>query len=280
MDATEALPSAGRGAVRRAARSPAVEAAARGGFVARGVIHLLVGVLAVRVAFGDTGQQADRGGALAELARQPFGEVLIWTLGVGLAGMALWRLSEVVVGAAGPEGKKAGKRLLSAVRCVFYAVVAFSVLSFAAGEQGSGSGGSDRQSRDVTARAMELPGGRWGVGVAGAVIVGAGIWIGVQAARRSFRKRLRRDEMSPAMKRLVDILGVAGGVARGGVLAVAGAFLIRAAAEFDPQDAKGMDDTLRSFADTPAGPWLLVVIALGLALFGLFSFAVARWRRV
>ncbi|WP_328743345.1 DUF1206 domain-containing protein [Streptomyces caniferus] len=280
MPSTTAVPHIGRRTAHRAARSSAVRAAARGGFAARGAIYFLVGVLALRIAFGDSGEQADRGGALAELAARPFGSVLIWVLGLGLAGMALWRLSEAAFGAAGPEGHKAGTRLLSLARCVFYAVVSFSVLSFAAGEKGSGSGASDQQSRDATAKALDLPGGPWLVAAAGVGIAVAGVWIAVRAARRTFHKHLKRAEMSRPVKRGVDVLGVAGGVARGGVFAVAGVFVVKAAVTYDPDRAKGMDDTLRTLADTSAGPWLLVAIAAGLALFGLFSFAMARWRNI
>ncbi|AWN31620.1 DUF1206 domain-containing protein [Streptomyces sp. NEAU-S7GS2] len=280
MHTTTAVPHIGRGTAHRAARSSAVRAAARGGFVARGVIYLLVGVLALRIAFGDPGEQADRGGALADLAARPFGSLLIWALGLGLAGMALWRLSEAGFGAAGPDGHKAGTRLLSLARFVFYAVVSFSVLSFAAGKQGSGSGASDQQSRDATAQALGLPGGPWLVAAAGAGIAVAGAWIAVRAVLRKFRKHLNGSGMSPRLRRGVEVLGISGGLARGGVFAVAGVFVVKAAVTYDPGRAKGMDDTLRSFADTPAGPWLLAAIAAGLALFGLFSFTMARWRNV
>ncbi|GGO95940.1 membrane protein [Wenjunlia tyrosinilytica] len=252
--------------------------AARWGLAARGVIYLLVGVLALRIAFGDNGEQADRGGALHALAKQPFGSALVWAVGVGLAGMALWRLSEAVFGAAGPDGRKTSKRLASAGRFVFYTVVAYSVLSFAAGEKGSGS--SDKQSQDVTSRVMDLPAGRWLVGIGGIVIACAGVWIAFRAIQRKYHKHLKLSEMSPRIRKAVDVLGVGGGVARGAVFAVAGGFAVAAAVRYDPDKAKGIDDTLRTFSRTAAGPWLLVAVAVGLALFGLFSFAMARWRRV
>lgn len=269
----------GLGPVRRA-RAPhrAIEAAARGGLTARGVLYLLVGVLALRIAFGDGGKQADRGGALQVLAHQPFGAALVWAVGAGLVCMALWRLSEAAFGAAGPDGRKATKRLAGAARAVFYAVVAYSVLAFAAGEQGSGS--SDRQSQDVTARALGLPEGRWLVGLGGAVVAGAGVWIAVRALMRTFRKHMALSGIPRRAERAVEALGVCGGVARGVVFAVAGGFAVSAAWRYDPDRAKGVDDTLRTFADTSAGPWLLAAVAAGLALFGVFSFAMARWRRV
>ncbi|MFD5223699.1 DUF1206 domain-containing protein [Streptomyces tendae] len=275
---TRVLARAGRGRARRAANGSAAEGAARAGLTARGVIYLLVGILALRIAFGSGDRQADRGGALAELSDRPFGAVLLWALGAGLVGMALWRLSEALFGVTGKDGRTARKRLPAAARCVFYAFVAYSVLAFAAGAGGSGS--SDRQSRDVTARAMEMPAGRWLVGAAGAAIVVAGVVIGVQALRRTYRKKMKLGGMDHRARLLVDITGVGGGTARGIVFAAAGAFAVRAAVDYAPDRAKGLDDTLRSFADTSLGPWLLAGVAAGLVLFGVFSFALARWRRV
>ncbi|MFF3322423.1 DUF1206 domain-containing protein [Streptomyces sp. NPDC002889] len=270
----------GRATARRAANSSVVDAAARWGLAARGVIYLLVGMLALQIAFGGSRQQADRGGALAELSEQPMGAVLLWALGIGLVGMAVWRLSEALFGAAGPNGHKASKRLLSAGRFLFYGFVAWSVLAFAAGDRGSGGSSGDKQSQDLTAKALEAPWGQWLTGVAGAGIAVAGLWIAVSAVRREYHKHLKLGGMSRRARQFVDVTGVAGGTARGFLFAGIGVFVVRAAVEYKPDEAKGLDDTLRSFADTPAGPWLLVLTAVGLVLFGLFSFAMARWRKV
>ncbi|MCF3960880.1 DUF1206 domain-containing protein [Streptomyces fuscigenes] len=272
----------GRHNARRAADSSAMEVAARWGFAACGVIYLLIGALALRIAYdgGHGGQQADRGGALAELAGNPVGKVLLWAVGIGLAGMALWRLSEAVVGAAQHDGRKARVRLMSAGRCVFYGFAAYSVLAFALGDRGSGSGSSDHQSRDATARLMGMTGGRWLVALAGVAVVVIGVCMGVLAARRRFHKQLKLGEMSRPARRYIDVTGVAGGVARGLIVAAAGGFALEAAITFDPDRAKGFDDTLRSFAGAPAGAWLLGGVALGLALFGLYCFGMARWHRV
>ncbi|MET8816284.1 DUF1206 domain-containing protein [Streptomyces sp. NPDC004549] len=276
------LAERGWGKARRAADGPVMAAAAKAGFAARGLIYLLVGVIALQMALGggSGGKQADRGGALAELAEKPFGAAMLWTLGIAVAGMALWRLSEAVFGAAGGDGHKASKRALSAARAVFYAFVCYSVLSYAAGDKGSGSGSSDKRSDDVTAMVLKWPGGQWIVGAAGLVVVGAGVYIAVRAVMRKFRKHLRTGEMSPMVRRIVEILGVGGGAARGIVFGVAGVFALIAAVQHEPGKAKGMDDTLRSFRDLPAGPWLLALIALGLAAFGAFSWCNARWREV
>ncbi|MEU7413208.1 DUF1206 domain-containing protein [Streptomyces sp. NPDC042638] len=256
--------------------------AARSGFAARGLIYVLVGVIALQIAFGGAGggHQADRGGALDELAGKPFGSAMLWIVGIGLAGMALWRLSEAVFGGAGPDGSKLSRRAAALFRFVFYCFVSYSVLAYAAGDRGSGSGSSDRHTDDVTARVLDWPGGQWLVGAAGVGVLIAGVWMAVRAVLKKFREDLRIGAMSARTRRVVDFLGVTGGAARGVVFAAAGVFALVAAVRHQPGEARGMDDTLRGFRDLPAGPWLLALVALGLAAFGLFSWCVARWRKL
>lgn len=111
-------------------------------------------------------------------------------------------------------------------------------------------------------------------------MAGAGLWIAARAVMRKYRKHLKMSGMSRNTRRAVDVAGVFGGASRGIIFAAAGGFAVAAAVSHQPGRAKGMDDTLRSFTDTPAGPWLLVLVAIGLAAFGAFSMANARWREV
>ncbi len=266
----------GSPSVPRSSERGALRTAGRAGFVARGVIYVLIGVLALQIAFGRSGAEADRQGALHQVAAQPFGLTMLWVLVVGFACMTLWRGSQAVLGEGGQ--KKTGSRILSAGRAVFYASVCWGTATYAAGS-GSQSG-SDAKSQDWTASALKLPGGRVLVVIAGVVLFGVGVGVAVSAIRRKFLKKLDTARMGARARQVVSWLGVGGGAARGTVFAGAGVFLVVAAVRFDPHQAKGMDATLRSFAHTPAGPWLLVLIALGLILFGAFSFASARWREL
>ncbi|QPP08886.1 DUF1206 domain-containing protein [Streptomyces bathyalis] len=269
----------GRRSAKRAADSSMLEGVARAGMVAQGVLYILVGLAALRIAFGDSGgNQADQSGALRELAARPFGLLLVWAVGIGLAGLAVWRLSEAVFGASEKGGRKKRKRLMSAGRFVVYAVLAVSVLSFANGARSSGS--SDAKSEDITARALSVPAGELLVGGVGVVVAAFGAWGAVQALRRKYHDQLRMSRIPRRNRKWVDLLGVSGGVARGAVLVALGFFAMEAAWSSDADEVKGMDGALRSFADTPAGPWLLAAIALGVALYGLFSLMLARWRRV
>lgn len=269
-----------RSAGRTAARSEAVGVAGRWGLVARGVIYVLVGLLAVRIAVAGTAEQADRGGAVEQISERPFGGVLLWLLGLGLAGMAVWRLAQ----ATGREpGKKRTARLAAVARGLFYGLAAYSVLAVAAwrghrGGAGAGGGSSDHQSKDLTARVLDLPLGPWLVGAGGCALVAAGGWIGVRAVLGKDRKKLRTGQMSRTTRRVVLTAGAVGGVSRGAVFATAGAFAVRAATTYDADRARGLDDTLRAFRQTPVGPWLLALVGAGLVTFGLYSFAMARWR--
>ncbi|MFI5530005.1 DUF1206 domain-containing protein [Kitasatospora sp. NPDC051853] len=255
-----------------------VRAAGRAGFAARGVVYLLVGHLALRIAFGDDGsEEADRQGALHHVAEQPFGRVALWLLVAGFACMALWRASEALFG-RGRGAHRIGSRFLNGGRAVFYAVVCWATAVFAAGAGASES--SDTKSRDWTATLLGEPGGRYLVGAAGLVVIGVGVGAAVRGILRKFLKKLDTAAMSARTRTAVTAVGVAGTTSRGVVFTAVGLFVLLAAVRFDPGSAKGVDDTLRTFAATPAGPWLLALVAVGLLLFGVFSFTNARWRRL
>jgi len=257
-----------------------MRSAARAGFVARGVVYLLVGCIAISVAAGaGGGGEADRQGALHQIAAQPYGTALLWILAVGFACMTLWRGAQAAFGSKSSGGKNAtGSRLLNAARAFFYGFVCWGTAAYAAGS--GGSDGSNQESKDWTASALKLPAGRWLVGIVGVGFVVVGLVLAARAAQRRFLKKLELRGMATRTRTAVTVAGAAGGIARGAVFAGAGVFIVVAAVRFDPNRAKGMDATLRSFAHTPAGPWLLVLTGVGLALFGLFSFASARWRRL
>jgi hypothetical protein len=271
--------SEARTAGRRASGSKTLRFAARGGLVARGVVYVLVGSLAMRIAFGQGGKEADRTGALQTVAKSPGGGVLLWLIAAGFAGLALWRYAEAAYGQPVADGTKPSKRLFSLARGVFYTVVCGSTIAFALGSGGSQS--SNEKSKDATGQAMhDVPAGRWLVLVVGLAFVAAGIGIAIRAIQRKFRKRLDLTGASPRTRKVVETLGMVGRTSRGVLFAAAGVFFAYAAITFDPGKAQGVDGTLRRFADTPAGPWLLVVIALGVITFGVYSWCEARYRKV
>jgi hypothetical protein len=263
---------------RQAAQSSPMAWLARAGLAARGTMYVLIGIIAVQIAVEGSGQQADRGGAVRLAAQTPLGSVILWLLVAGFAGMALWRLSEAAWGSSETGGHKASTRLASLAIGVFYAVVTYGILRYALGAGQPSS--SDQQSQDLTAAALRHPGGQLIVAVAGIVVAVAGLVVIYLAAKRDFLKHLRLGPASPATRRTVTRLGQIGGIARGVVFGTVGVFLVVAAVKAQPQQAKGVDSALRALARTPLGPWLLVVVALGLVTFGVYSWCEARWRAV
>jgi hypothetical protein len=260
---------------RRAARSPAAEVLARAGLTARGIIYLLVGLVAILVAVRQSGKEADQAGALKLLAGQPFGLVALWLLGLGFAAYALWRLSEAAFGVSG-EGYGAGPRLKSAARAVIYA--GFAVLTF---DIIAGTGGSQaRREQDWSAKAMHQPAGRWLVGIIGLAIVIAGIALIIEGVRAKFMRLLETSRMSPGTRTVVKRLGMIGTTARGAIFALAGVLVVEAAISYQPSKARGLDKALLTLRNQPFGEVLLVIAALGLIIFGVYALCEARWHKV
>lgn len=267
-----------RYAGRQAARSRYLAILARIGLAARGLMYILIGWIAIDVAVSHSGKKADSSGALRLVGGSPVGKVVLWLLVVGFVGLALWRLTEAIYGARGPDGHKAGKRIAALGRTILYGFLAYVVLKYAIGAGAPKS--SNSQSKDLTATVMAHPGGRVLVILVGLALAIAGAILAYQARRKDFLKHLELGTAGPTARRVVERLGQIGGIARGVVFAVAGIFLFVAGVKANPAQAKGIDSTLRSFASTPLGPWLLVLVAAGLVVFGLYSCCEARWRKV
>ncbi len=259
-------------AARQAKDSKPVEALARLGLAARGLVYVVIGLIAVQIAVGKGGE-ADRNGALGAIRKQPFGQVLLVVLAVGFAGYAAWRLLEAAVGHQDEQGgKKLMKRLGSLVRALLYGSFAITTLTFVS------SGGSQDRTRPLTARVMAMTGGQLLVGAAGVAVIGGGLYMAYRGLSRKFLKKLTLP--SPTSRTLAKRLGTAGLVGRGLVFCLIGGFLVEAAVTFDPKKAKGLDAALKTLAQQAFGTVLLLIAALGLLAFGAWSFVEARYRDV
>ena len=260
---------------KRASESPVAQFLARAGLTARGVIYILIGWVAVLVALGHSSQEADQRGALELLAGKPYGLVSLWLLGIGFAAYALWRLSEAAFGVtAEPPG--AGPRLKSLGRAVLYAGFAYLTFDVISGGRRSQS----RQQQDMTATAMRNTEGRWLVGIVGLAVVIAGLVLVSEGARRKFMKYLRTWEMSQGTRRVIELLGMIGTIARGLVFALAGVLVISAAVTHKASQSGGIDKALLTLRNQPLGEFLVMLAALGLAVFGIYGLCEARWRKV
>jgi hypothetical protein len=261
---------------RSTAPSRTVDMLARLGFTSRGVVYVLIGLLALAIALGKSAPAADRTGALQEVAAQPFGKVLLWLLVIGFGAMALWRFAQAYYGVHGNR-KHGGAEILAFIRGVVYVAFFVGTLRFVLDARLPQSG--NQQSKDFTVTAMAHTGGRILVIAVGLVIAGIGLYMIRTGLTKAFLKDLRMTGASRRTREGVTALGMIGNIARGAVFTGVGAFMFDAALRFNPSAAKGIDATLRSFAHTPLGPWLLAVVAIGLALFGVYSLCEARWHR-
>jgi hypothetical protein len=253
----------------RVARSTGFEWLARSGFAARAVMYALVGVLAIKVATGSTSTTPDQKGALQTIAQQPFGHVLLVLVAIGLGGYSFWRLTRALLG-HGPEDSDTTFERIAA----FASGCAYAVLCALAVEILLGSGGSSG------AGILGWPGGTVLVGIAGAALVGVGLYQGYRGISKDFLADSKTEEMSPRVRDTIEWLGTAGHLARAIVFALAGVFLLSAAAQFDPRKAQGLDAELGKLAATSYGPFLLGLVAAGLIAFGAYSLSDARYRRI
>lgn len=267
-------------AANQAARSPWVEKLGRVGLAARGVVWILVGVLALRIATGDGGEQADKDGALQTVAVQPFGKALLVLLAIGFAGYALWRFVQAAVERGDGGGKAWAKRAGYAARGVVYVALLISTIPLITAKRSGGGGGGGGSEADWTAKVLDAPFGRALVIAAGLALIAIGLWLGYRGIEKKFVKHLKTGEMSPTVRTWSVRLGVLGHVARMVVFALIGWFLVQAAIDYNPDEAVGLDGALRSVAEAGHGPVLLGIVAIGLIAFGIYSLVEARYREV
>jgi hypothetical protein len=277
--ATEAV-----GQVERAARGAAHEARpwivalARLGYAARGVVYAVVGLLALRAAFGAGGETTGAQGAIRTIGEQPFGKFLLGVVGLGLAGFALWKLIQAITN---PERRTGGKgallRLADVASGLIYAGLALAAFRMITGS-GGGQGGDS--ARSWTAELMSKPFGRWLVVLAGVGILVYGLRMIQKAANDAFMRHLATGEMSPTERLWAHRAGKLGLAARGVVFVIIGGFLARAGLAANPGEARGLEGALDTLATQPYGPWLLALVALGLLAFGVYGLVEARYRRI
>ncbi len=267
-----------RAGLETGARRPEFGWLARTGLVARGVVYGVIGILALELALGSGGQTASQRGALEAIAGQPFGRVLLVAVCVGLAAYAVWRLITAVAPSPGGRDKPGAlDRITAGVSGIAYVALCVTAIKILAGA--STSGGSNSPKQD-TAGVLGWPGGPVIVGIAGAILIGVAAFQVYKGISRRFEEDSRTEQMSPAVQRGFTALGIFGHVARGVVFALIGYGLLKAAIDYAPHSAIGLDGALAKLAHASYGPLLLGVVAAGLTGFALYSVADARYHRV
>ncbi|MGB3185438.1 MAG: DUF1206 domain-containing protein [Ornithinimicrobium sp.] len=251
---------------------PALEMTARAGYAVNGMLHLMIAIIVFRIAVGGGGE-AEQSGALAEVAQAPLGRPLLWVGVIGYAGLTLWQLLDAAVGyRPGGGASSLLDRLKDAGKAVVYAVLAWTTWRFASG----GSTDSGESTADFTSTLMSAPFGQLLVGAVGLAVVGVGGYHGWKGLSRAFMDDLDGNA-DGRLGQAVIVLGVLGYVAKGIALTMVGALFGWAAWTSDPDDATGLDGAVQAVAGDTFGAAVLIVIALGFAAYGLYSFARARY---
>jgi hypothetical protein len=243
----------------RTARSGALEALTRVGFLGYGLLHLAVAWLAVQIALGHPGGDGDQSGAFRYLAGQPFGLLL------------------AAIGHRDEQGfSRTAERLASAARTVIYGALAVTAWHVVAGDPTSNA----EQQQSATAGIMAHPWGHFLVGLAGVAVVAVGVGLLVYGWRRKFERRLMIARMSHHTRRVAVRLGQFGYVAKGVAFGVVGLLLIDAAVSDNPAKSRGLDAALRLLVEQPYGALLLIVVAVGFGAFGAYCFFQSKYRKV
>lgn len=259
--------------------SPWVEWLARLGYAAKGVVYVVIGLLAIQAALGSGGATAGSRGALYEIAAQPLGQVLLAVVAIGLVGYVLWRFVQAIVD---PDNK--GTDLQGIAQRIGYVTsgIAYAGLALTAAQIlfRFGGGGGNNGAEDWTARALSQPFGRWLVAIGGLILLVVAFFQVYMAYKARFRNRLKRFEMGASERTWALRSGRLGYAARGVVYGIIGVLLIQAARQYDPQKAGGLGDALNTLARQPYGWLLLGIVAVGLVAYGIFAFVLARYRYI
>jgi hypothetical protein len=258
------------------AQNSVFERIARAGYVVSGLLHVIIGYLAMRIALGTGGGSADQSGALAALAVKPGGIIALWAATIALLVMALWRLAETALGrSTDPKSQSTRSEILDRAKAFALAVVyfgfAYSTLGFA---RGAGKSTGDQNSA-LSARLMQTGTGTVVLILGGIIIAAVGGYHVYKGASRTFL-----EDLMGTPSDLVRRLGLIGYIAKGLVIVGAGALVIIAASFSEPGRATGLDGALKTLGAQPYGAILLILAGMGLITYGLYSFAMARYTKM
>lgn len=247
---------------------------ARVGWVAKGIVYALTGALALAVAMqsateqSGSGNEASQSGAVATIAEQPAGVALLVAIAIGLGLYVIWRVATILLPAENSVSSwldRAGYGLSA----ISYVALGWSAVSFAL-NPGSSEGGEDARVERATRTMLEATGGRALVLIVGAGVIAAGISFLYKGSSTSFESDLSPGSVGPVSHRGLVTLGRIGWIGRGLMMSLIGVFVARAAITFDPDDAQGLDGSLRTVAGTTLGTTLILVVAVGLVVYGAF----------
>jgi len=249
------------------------------GYVVRGLVYGVIGLLAFQVASGSGGALANQQGAIAAVGSAPEGKVLLYIVLVGLVCYALWGLIRAVADPLheGNDAKGIARRLGYLVSGISYGLLVPATYGLiTAGASAASNGAQNAQTQQTTASILSQPWGPWVVALAALIVIGVGLSQIYQGFRRNFNRQFQLAGRTGNERKWIVRLGRFGTVARGVVFTLVGVFLFMAAYQHDASRAQGIDGVLTALLHQPYGPWLLGVVAAGLIAFGIYSAMIRR----
>ena len=265
--------------IKRAAANPGLELLERLGYVARGVLYAVMGVLALRIAMAQPGGQAtDLTGSLVYLIAQPFGKLVLYLMITGLAAYSIWGFIRAIFDPLHRGSDASGylERLGFVSSAVSYGAIALVGLRIL---MGTGGASGDATQKTISS-VLDHPAGGSLTVLIGLVAIGIAIGQFVEAYRAVFERDLKGWEMSQSARSVVVALGRFGMFARGVTFLVVGWFIVQAGLHHDPGQVQGFGGAFLFILSKPFGHLLLAIVALGFVALGLHSFACARWMRL
>ncbi|MBH0108609.1 DUF1206 domain-containing protein [Salinibacterium sp. NG22] len=262
------------GAARGAHNSTALRVLARLGFAVNGLVHILIGALAIGIATGGGSTDADQSGAFRQLASSPGGVFLLWSVVIGMFALGLWLLISAFLMKGGDSKRQWARRGAEAAKGLTYFALGSTAIPFALG----GSSDSSSSTSSLSADLMANPVGLVVLMVAGVAVVGVGAYFVYKGATKKFTEDISLPR-EPLRKAVIG-LGISGYIAKGIAIAIAGVLVVVAAITHDPSKSSGLDGALTSLTELPFGVVLLIVIAIGLIAYGLYCFVRARFARL
>ena len=267
------MTSTARRAARSVQSSTGFRVAARAGYAANGVLHVLIGGFVIAVAFGGGGE-TDQSGAFRAVAEAPMGAALLWLIAAALVALGLWHVVEAFLARGSGGSARAGRIVSETAQALAFLAIGGVAASVALGARPNGEESAQQTSSGV----LGMPGGPFLLGAAGLVVGGVGIAFVVMGVARSFRKKIRVP--SGVAGTALVALGAVGFVAQGVALAVVGVLLVTAAITLDAQTAGGLDGAVRALLAAPGGVFLGVAVGVGFVAYGVFTALRARFARL
>ncbi len=258
---------------------PWIRRSARVGYMAKGVVYALVGILAFMAAIGaGGGKTTGTSGMLHSVAKAPFGNILLWLIGIGLIFYIIWVFIKAIKDPknVGTGAKGIISRIGFFVSGIIYGALAFKAMKIAM-HAGSGGGGSKKT---FSAKLLSHSYGPWVIGAVGVIIIGYGIYELYSGLSQSFMDKFLTGEMDDHERKIAKNSGTMGLTARGIVLSMIGFFFIQTAVTHDPDKTRGLDGALSELVQKPFGHWLLGIVAIGLILYGIYQVTRGRYEHM